>query len=149
MKGAAPAEGNAGVRLAAWAGALLLGAALQLQQPRLSSGAAYSALLVAGLAAFGVAWRWRRAWWAAALGLACIAFATTGLRAQARLAEALPAALEGRDLVVTGVVSQMPRRLADGVRFTFDVERATLQGRRCWRPTTAWPRGSAGTSSCA
>ncbi len=44
--------------------------------------------------------------------------------AHLRLAVELPAAIEGRDLEVTGVVSTLPRQLERGVRFGFDVEHA-------------------------
>ena len=125
------AGGNTGLRLAACALAVIAGAALQLQQPALWPASAYAALI--GLALIAVAlltfvgaWRWH--WSAAAVGLIALSFAGTGLRAQWRLADALPAALEGRDVVVTGVVAQLPRRLPEGVRFVFDVESATLQG---------------------
>ncbi len=116
-----------GVRLAACALALLGGTALQLQQPQLWPPLVYGALLGAAAAAALIAWRWH--WSAVLLGLAALAFAVTGLRADARLNDALPAQLEGRDLVVTGVVAQLPRRLPEGVRFVFEVENATLQGR--------------------
>jgi len=64
---------------------------------------------------------------AAARGLACAAallvgFTYAGLRAQARLADALPPAAEGQDVRVTGVVASLPVRLDRGVRFEFDVE---------------------------
>ena len=125
--------GNTGLRLAACALALIVGAALQLQQPALWSGGAYAAMLAFAMLAFAVAWRWH--WSAAVLGLAALAFASTGLRAQTRLADVLPAALEGRDLVVTGVVAQLPRRLPEGVRFVFDVQSATLQGQAARVPS--------------
>jgi len=144
VTGAAPAGGHAGLRLAACASALLLGAGMQLQQPALSGSTVYGVVLAAGLAALGIAWRWPRAWACAALGLACLAFAATGLRAQARLSNGLSAALEGRDLAVTGVVAQMPRRLPDGVRFVFEVERATLEGQAVELPrrlSLGWYRG--------
>ena len=41
----------------------------------------------------------------------------------------LPAELEGQELQVTGVVASLPQRNASGLRFRFDVERATMQGR--------------------
>ncbi|MBL8323746.1 MAG: ComEC/Rec2 family competence protein [Rubrivivax sp.] len=63
----------------------------------------------------------------AALG-AAVGWSTTELRAQARLAQRLPAALEARDLVVTGVVAQLPRETLQGTRFLLDVESAALQG---------------------
>lgn len=44
--------------------------------------------------------------------------------AHLRLAEELPAALEGRDIEVTGVVAALPQALERGVRFEFEVETA-------------------------
>ena len=44
--------------------------------------------------------------------------------AHLRLAEELPAALEGRDIELTGVVAGLPQALERGVRFEFDVEQA-------------------------
>jgi competence protein ComEC len=125
--------GNTGLRLAACALALIGGAALQLQQPALSSATAYAAWIVVALVAFAGGWRWH--WSAAVVGLFALSFAVAGLRAQWRLADALPSALEGRDIVVTGVVAQLPRRLPEGVRFVFDVESATLQGQRARVPS--------------
>ena len=46
-------------------------------------------------------------------------------RAELRLADALPAALEGRDLHVTGVVAGLPQVNDKGARFLFDVESAS------------------------
>jgi competence protein ComEC len=120
------AGGNTGLRLAACALALIAGAALQLQQPALWPASMYAALIALALLAFGCACRWH--WSVVVVGLIALSFAGTGLRAQWRLADALPAALEGRDVVVTGVVAQLPRRLPEGVRFVFDVDSATLQG---------------------
>ncbi len=119
--------GNSGLRLAACALAVIAGAALQLQQAALWPAGSYAALIGAALMALLCAWRWH--WSAALIGLAALAFAGTGLRAHARLSDALPAALEGRDVVVTGVVAQLPRRLPEGVRFVFRVESATLEGK--------------------
>lgn len=45
------------------------------------------------------------------------------LRAEVRLARALPEALEGRDLRITGVVAEMPQASDRGTRFAFAVER--------------------------
>ncbi|NJD35656.1 MAG: DNA internalization-related competence protein ComEC/Rec2 [Betaproteobacteria bacterium] len=44
--------------------------------------------------------------------------------AQLRLADELSAALEGRDIELTGVVAGLPQALERGVRFEFDVEQA-------------------------
>jgi competence protein ComEC len=43
--------------------------------------------------------------------------------AQHRLADGLPAAWQGRDIVLIGVVAEMPRQHERGLGFTFDVER--------------------------
>lgn len=46
----------------------------------------------------------------------------------ARMAEQLKPQLEGQDIQVQGVVSGLPREVAQGVRFRFQVESALLQG---------------------
>jgi competence protein ComEC len=122
-------EGGAG-RAGAWLAALGLGVlggiALQLRQPALWPAAVYAASGLLGLAAaFGSA-RFARAWLLAPLGAALIGFGAAGLQATGRLADALDPALEGRDLVVTGVVATLPQRGAAGLRFRFDVEEARL-----------------------
>lgn len=126
----APRELRGWAAFAAMAGAIA-GAALQLQQRALWSGAVYAALVTAALAC-GLAWRVR---WRlrpvgrrglAALLLIGLAFGAglTGWRAAVFAAQALDPALEGRDLQVTGVVAQMPQRDEGGARFRFDVESA-------------------------
>lgn len=118
---------------AAFALAWLAGSAAQMQQPALWPTGAYAALLAAGLACAGLAWRARRA---AGLCLAlavaaalAMSFAQAGWRAQGRLADALAAALEGADLRVDGVIATLPVHGAAGQRFQFDVEDArTLDG---------------------
>jgi len=134
-----------GLRAAAVALAAMAGAALQMQQPLLWPTAGYLALF--GVAACGLTMAWFAAaarTWALALALATALFAVTGLRAGVRLSDHLPAALEGRDIVVIGVVDGLPRRSADGVRFTFDVESATFDGRPATLPSRVslgWYRG--------
>jgi competence protein ComEC len=49
-----------------------------------------------------------------------------GLLAHSRLSEELPAALEGRDLQVVGVVDSLPDAVAGGVRFRLRVDTAHL-----------------------
>lgn len=60
------------------------------------------------------------------LALLLLAFAAgwlwAGLRAEWRLADALPAALEGEDLVVVGRVADLPQPFARGVRFGFELD---------------------------
>jgi competence protein ComEC len=120
------------------------GSALQLQQPSLWPAPTYAALLIAGLAGLGLAAGWARVRWIAALtGLACAMFALAGLRAGWRLADALPAELEGRDVLVTGVVAELPRQFADGVRFNFEVERATCDGPPGTHVAATVPQGPA------
>ncbi len=58
----------------------------------------------------------------AATGALLVGFSYAGLRAQARLADALQPEDEGRDVRVTGVIASLPVRLDRGVRFEFDVE---------------------------
>ena len=50
--------------------------------------------------------------------------------AQWRLADALPAAWEGRDVRVVGVVASLPQVQERGVRFLFDVEQVETPGAR-------------------
>lgn len=104
----------------------LLGTALQLQQAALWPPWAYGVL--AGLALPALA-RLRRAGrravvWAWIAG-ALLAFGSVGLRSATFDAGALPAALEGVDLRVTGVVAAMPQRRDGGdVRLRLAVESA-------------------------
>jgi len=58
---------------------------------------------------------------ALASGLA-LGFGYAAWRAELRLAEALPLAMEGQDIVVTGIVSGLPQERPEGTRFLFDVE---------------------------
>ena len=64
--------------------------------------------------------------WLLAAGV--LAFGSTGWRADARLAQRLDAALEGQDLLVTGLIASLPQRGASGTRFIFNVEHASLRG---------------------
>ena len=145
-------------RVAPWAVVLagwLAGCALQLRQPALWPAAAVAACaLAAALAgvAAGVLARHplepaRRAGalaaccFAAALGLG---FASTTWRAALRLAEALPPALEGQDLELTGVVAELPQPGLIGTRFVFEVEQARWRGAPVEVPrriSLGWMRG--------
>jgi competence protein ComEC len=123
---------NTGWRLAGAALAWLAGVALQLQQRELA--AIGVSIAMAGIGAFGlfVALRWQRApllaLAAGLLGAALLGFGASGWRASLRLAEVLPAALEGRDIRVTGTIASLPQRSASGLRFRFDVDAAELEG---------------------
>jgi competence protein ComEC len=105
--------------------------ALQLQQPWLWPVAHYTliaagALLLIALAIGGRRHAWTRT--ALPLGLALLAFGSTGWRASLQLADRLDGALEGRELLVTGVVSSLPQTGAAGTQFRFNVESALADG---------------------
>ncbi|MBS74385.1 DNA internalization-related competence protein ComEC/Rec2 [Variovorax sp.] len=108
--------------------AALAGVALQLRQPVLWDGMVYAGGLLAGIAGLWSAWRLprhaRTAWVCAALAGAAIGAGLAGARATVYAAGALDPALEGRDLQLVGVVSQMPQRGDAGTRFRFAVESA-------------------------
>ncbi len=59
---------------------------------------------------------------------AALAAGWSSWRAGQRLADALPPALEGRDLRLTGVVSGLADTVPGGLRFRFEVEQAQLDG---------------------
>lgn len=110
-----------------------LGCAWLQQQGSLPEQARLTgALLVGGLLlAPCVASKARRGWFAKTLivlslmaGVA-LGAGWAGLRAAQRLGDELPLSQEGRDLVVTGVVDELPQLLEGGVRFAFRVESAS------------------------
>jgi competence protein ComEC len=120
-----------GWRLTGLALAWLIGVALHLQQRALWPLAAYVAISVAaGLLLVAIVWRRAavlhgRLAVVLTLGAAfALGFGASGWRASLQLADALPTALEGRDVLVTGVVATLPQRSPAGLRFRFDVEHA-------------------------
>ncbi len=123
-----------------------LGIWLAQQQPALPDSRALGGLLaLAASLALGRAValhsrpsrRWPRLWgWSAA---ALVGFVWAAALGQWRLDDALPVANEGRDIQVTGVISGLPQRFENGVRFEFDVESANLEVPR--RISLAWYRG--------
>ena len=127
----------AGCLFAAMPG-LVLGSALQLQQPMLWDRNIYLLLALAAplLAVAVVLWsrmvgrtplgRWTV--WCAGLAVAISVFGLCGWRATVFMADALSPALEGRDVLVTGVVSAMPQRNDAGLRLRLAVEAAQLDG---------------------
>ncbi|KQX33454.1 DNA internalization-related competence protein ComEC/Rec2 [Variovorax sp. Root434] len=103
----------------------LLGAVLQLQQAGLWRAWVYAGLLL--VAGAGLWWRRLSGRGLLMASLVCGAMAGAGLagwRAAVYASGALDPALEGRDLQVTGVVSEMPQRSEGGTRFRLDVESA-------------------------
>ena len=111
-----------GWRLAVLALAWVAGVALHLQQAALWPVALNLAAVGLGVTAWLIAWRWRRAFVVGLLGSVLLAWGASGWRASVVLADALPPALEGRDLTVTGVIASLPQRSASGLRFRFEVE---------------------------
>ncbi|MDR2032717.1 MAG: DNA internalization-related competence protein ComEC/Rec2 [Azoarcus sp.] len=67
--------------------------------------------------------------WALALVAAVGAgYAHAAWRAEARLADALDSALEGRDILLTGIVASLPGEDTESARFVFEVEHAESAG---------------------
>ncbi len=105
-------------------------AALQIQRELpgyvFLRGITFFGVIAMALALVGGRWRLRPAWRllvAIAFSI-CAGFVWAALRAEARLAERLPAALEGVDIVVEGRIARMPQEIEHGLRFPFEVERA-------------------------
>jgi competence protein ComEC len=102
-----------------------LGVCLLQQQPELPGAGVIACLsALAALAGIGYLKRIPRVM---AVGAVFVAFAALGLawgamRAHARLADRLDPGLEGRDVLVSGVVAGLPQNFERGVRFDFDVE---------------------------
>ncbi len=109
----------------------VVGTAGQLQQVDLASAQTYQLLLLCAVGFGFTASTNKLAFPARALcTLVCtglLAFGATGLRAGSFIKDALNPQLEGRDLVVTGVVAAMPQRNESGLRFRLDVESASLE----------------------
>jgi competence protein ComEC len=109
-----------------------LGVALQLQQTALWATWAYGAMLFGAATAWGLGTQ-RQLHGALRnvlilLAWLTVGFAATGVRAGWYAWGALDPALEGRDLLVTGVVEDLPQRSDVGLRFRLRVLQATLQG---------------------
>ena len=141
-----------GGRIALGGLAWLAGVALQLQQPALWPLTTYLGLSAAGLLLILIAnlrvqrWQSGRAirLLALAAAMSALGFGATGWRADLRLSDRLDPALEGRDLLVTGMVAAMPQDGASGTRFSFEVEHASLDGQPARLPAQlalGWFRG--------
>ena len=117
---------------------LVLGAALQLQQIDLFAWQIYMAFVLLALVGYTCAASKTIAidkrMGLALMAFALLGFGATGLRANAYLVDGLNPALEGRDLRVTGVVTNLPQRSEAGLRFRFEVESATLDGQSAHLP---------------
>lgn len=107
----------------------VLGCALQLQQGQLGPLWGYAAGGVTAAALAGLLWRGRLVPWSAAclgvlLALALAGWSSTGTRATAFARHALPAALQGADITVQGVVISLPQTTERGQRWLFTPEHA-------------------------
>ena len=150
MSGRSAGRGSDSALVLAWASpavGCILGSALQLQMPALWDGGWVWLLMAQALVLALLAWRFRAHRLAPVLGLIAaliLGFGVTHQRAQARLDQALPSALEGLDIVVTGTVASLPREGPDGTRFVFDVDAATRNGAPVVVPPSlslGWYRG--------
>ncbi|TNF61027.1 MAG: DNA internalization-related competence protein ComEC/Rec2 [Burkholderiales bacterium] len=127
--------------------AWIAGVALQLQQPVLWPLSVYGGLvLLAAALALAAAGRPLAAWRTVVplvLAGALAGAGTTDMRAALHAGQALDPGLENVNLQVTGRVSALPVRTAQGVRFEFEVERALHEGREVRVPPRlllAWHR---------
>ena len=105
--------------------------ALQMQQTALWDLLLYGGLLVLAVAAYWSAGGLQAAWRNSLvlLALAGLGFSATGLRSHLYLQTQLDPALEGRDVQVTGVVTDLPQRNESGLRFRLKIESASLEGK--------------------
>lgn len=119
-----------GAALAPVLAGIVAGAGVQLQQPALWPLAAYAAITLAAGVVLGVLLRARLRGAGALLALllaaAALSAGLAGWRAAGYLQRGLDPALEGRDLVLTGIVAAMPHRNEAGLRLRFEVESAQL-----------------------
>ena len=101
---------------------------MQLQERTLMGMWVYVAAVVVAVVGMGVVYiqpAWRSRLVVCALGV-LLAWGSTGWRAAVFQAGSLPAALEGRDIRVVGVIDDMPQAIEQGVRLRFQAEQAWL-----------------------
>src|SRR6188768_3068689 len=127
-----PAPGSGTSAFAASLPGIVVGAALQLQQPSLWPLRAYVACTAAAAMVLVLVWLFARGVRFRSFmvfAAACVLSASaTGWRAAAYAGSGLDASLEGRDLVLTGIVAALPHRGEAGTRFRFAPESAHLAG---------------------
>ncbi|MDQ6627635.1 MAG: DNA internalization-related competence protein ComEC/Rec2 [Pseudomonadota bacterium] len=115
--------------LAALMVAWLSGVAIQLLERSLYPTAFYGGGVAVAMLGVAIAVRVRRrpilATLLAASSALLAGFAVSGGQAGLRLADALAPELEGRDLVLTGVVASLPQKGSSGLRFSFDLDAAS------------------------
>lgn len=106
---------------------LVLGTSWVQSQATLPDARCAAAGLAALLATRLVRRPWARASAFAVAGL-LLGIGLAAWRAEIRLADALPPAWEGRDVVVTGLVASLPQPGERGTRFALDVESVATPG---------------------
>jgi len=107
--------------------AFVIGCWLLQQQPALPGARAAFLLAAAAVLLSAVCFYWGRRAPLAACGMACLlgllaGFGWAAWRAEQRLADWLPATLEGRSIAVRGVVAGLPAQAEPGLRFLFAIE---------------------------
>lgn len=130
----------------------LLGVGGLQMQPSLAGREFYLMVLAGGLGALAAGMllcgRWvkraaQRTWLRPAL-LAALAFVTgfgwAGLRAEARLGDALAGTLEGVDVVVRGRIASLPQAVGEGWRFVFEVEAGEVEAGEAGAGETGVPQ---------
>lgn len=106
------------------------------QQAQLPGGALLAVLLFAAVTCLWIVWwrrrvsAWESGWFLAVPAAFALGFAYAALRADVRLADALPVDWEVRDITLTGIVVAMPQRIERGERFEFIVEAVQTAGVR-------------------
>ena len=135
-------------------GGFSAGAALQLQQMTLWPGLVGAVMVAVAAVAMVVGWKWRGSGWVSVLMVVVLAawmgFGLTAWRATEFARHALNPALEGQDLLVTGMVRAMPQRSDEALRFRLVVESALQNGRPVTLPPQillGWYSGFGGRSS--
>jgi competence protein ComEC len=117
---------------AVWCGFALGVIALQQQAALPGPGMWLALMALAAVATICAAWMLRdpsrggplrfAAWAAVWLASGCVGFGYAAWRAELRLAEALPAAWQGREIDLTGHITRMLARDENSARFLFAVE---------------------------
>ncbi len=120
------------------AASFLFGVGVLQMQPSLGGREFYLMVLAGGLglaaagalraqrASPGACCPWLRATLLAALAFVA-GFGWAGLRAEARLGDALAGTLEGVDVVVRGRIASLPQAVGEGWRFVFEVEAGEVE----------------------
>ncbi len=138
-----PAPAPPGTAIAPALLGVVLGGAAQLQQPRLWPLAVYAAGALLAVPCLLLALRLPRGLvrLVAVLAASTVLWAgLTGWRAVSYAETTLAPALEGRDLLVTGLVAAMPHRNEGGLRFRFEPESARI-GEQAVAVPPAWLLG--------